>query len=389
MFTAIITFVAVLAVIVIVHEFGHFITAKKAGARVEEFGFGFPPRIAGMYKDPDSGKLRVVGKNTTDAPSTIYSFNWIPLGGFVRIKGEQGDSAEEKDSFSHLSIGRRMLVISAGVTMNVLLAAILLSFAFVIGFPQEIGDEISRSATIKDEQIYISQVFEGYPAAEENIEAGDILIAADSQTFTSVDEFQEYINSRLDQEILLTIERDDEKISVPITPTLFKEENRAILGISLLKIGKVSYPAHIALYEGVKTSLFLLKEIVFALFMLIKNFLFEQKVSVDFSGPVGIAVISSQVARLGFVYLLQFTALLSLNLAIINFLPLPALDGGRMVFLLIEKIRGKPINSRTESMIHNIGFYMLIFLVLVVTYRDIIRYSGSFSAVWSKITSIF
>jgi len=141
----------------------------------------------------------------------------------------------------------------------------------------------------------------------------------------------------------------------------------------------------LAIWKGVESTVFFTGEVVFAFYELIKNLIISQKVSVDLSGPVGIAVLTGQVARMGFVYLLQFTAMLSINLAVINFLPFPALDGGRILFLVIEKIRRRPVSQKIENLVHNIGFGLLMLLVLLVTYRDVIKFSDKFVGLWDRI----
>ena len=146
----------------------------------------------------------------------------------------------------------------------------------------------------------------------------------------------------------------------------------------------VKYPWHLAIAEGIKTTIVLTWLIMVAFYELIKGLFVGQGVSADLAGPVGIAVITGQVARMGFVYILQFTALLSINLAIINFLPIPALDGGRVLFLIIEKFKGSPVKKEIETAIHNIGFSLLMLLVLIVTFRDVARFGDKFKALWER-----
>lgn len=377
MFTTLIIFLLVLGLLVFVHEFGHFITAKKYGAKVEEFGFGFPPRMIGIVKSDE--KWKIVGKSKpTDInfKNTIYSFNWIPLGGFVKIKGEAGEGANDPDSFVNKKIWQRAIILFAGVGMNVALTAILLSIGFGIGIPQAIDDDISPAAKVSDAEIQVVAVVNNTPAEESGIKAGDVILSIDDKSFEKLQDFSDYVNSKESIPLSVQIKRGEEEISKEIAPKFLPEYDTIGFGIGMAQVGIVSYPWYMAPWEGVKATGYFVKEILKAFGMLLKNLVQDGEVSVDISGPVGIAVITGQVARLGLIYLLQFTALLSVNLAIINFFPFPALDGGRFIFLIIEGIRGKPVNRKIENIIHNIGFTLLLLLVVLVTFRDFTRFGG-------------
>jgi regulator of sigma E protease len=367
MFFTLIVFVLILGLLVFVHEFGHFYAARKNGVKVEEFGFGFPPRIFGIKKG-----------------ETIYSINWIPLGGFVKIKGEAGENREDPDSFAHKKIWRRALILASGVGMNFVLAALLLSFGFMIGLPQVVDGD-SGLAKIRDAKTQIVQILENTPAEEAGLEAGDTILSVDGQKSDSVVDLQNYINEKVDVPVNFEFERDGEIFQKEIVPVRLAETGKGGIGVGLLKSGIVSYPWYFAIWKGMESTVFFTKEILVALYELIKNLIVTQKVAVDLSGPVGIAVLTGQVARMGFIYLLQFTALLSINLAVINFIPFPALDGGRILFLIIEKIRRKPVSQKIENLVHNIGFALLMALVLLVTYRDVVRFGDKFVGLWEKI----
>jgi regulator of sigma E protease len=157
------------------------------------------------------------------------------------------------------------------------------------------------------------------------------------------------------------------------------------VGIALSETGIVRYPWYLAIWQGFKMTFILIWAIITAFYELIKGLIYGHGVSADLAGPVGIATITGEVARMGFVYLMQFTALLSINLAVINFFPFPALDGGRFLFLIIEKIKRAPVKRELENLIHNIGFALLMILVLVVTFRDVAKFSGAFSNIWNKL----
>lgn len=386
MFLTIISFIVVLSILVFVHELGHFWTARKFGVKAEEFGFGFPPRIYGMYKDVN-GKWKIIRgrKKIEDADSTIYSINWIPLGGFVKIKGENGEEENDKDSFAGKKIWKRAIILSAGVAMNVFLAAVLISIGLMIGLPQALGNDISDKAKITDRKIQIAQVLPGSPAELAGLKMADIIQNINNQRFNSEEELQSYVNERSGQELSYKIKRGQEEINFNITPEIREDTNKGGIGIAIVATGLVKYPWYIAIWEGFVTTIFLVWYIILAFYELIKGLITGKGMSGDIAGPVGIAVFTGQVARMGFVYLMQFTALLSINLAIINFLPFPALDGGRILFLIIEKIKGSPVKREIENIIHNIGFSLLMILVLIVTFRDVARFGDVFKGLWEKI----
>jgi len=368
----IIIFIVILGVLVFVHELGHFLTAVKLGVKVDEFGIGFPPRAVGLYKD-ENGKWKFAGPKKKKAASTVYSLNWIPLGGFVKIKGEQGEHADESDSFGHKSIGARIFIISAGVLMNVLLAFVLLSVGYKVGLPEIIEESTQANAVVRDEKIQIIDVVEDLPAQKEGLQLGDTLVSVDGIIFDDVGEVSAYISQRAGEVLSLEVLRGTETVIKEITPEVREDSDGAVVGVVLVKTGLISYPFFQAIAKGAETTWFLLRQIIIAFYTLFKDLIFGKGVTVDVSGPVGIAILTGQVAQQGFIYILQFTSLLSLNLAIINFLPFPALDGGRVVFLLFEKIRGKAVPASVEAVFHNVGFLLLMVLALLVTLRDVFR----------------
>lgn len=250
MILTVIVFIVILALLVLSHEIGHFVAAKKAGVKIEEFGFGFPPRLLSFKKG-----------------ETIYSLNLIPLGGFVKIYGEDGQHKEDSRSFSSQSVRQRFQMLISGVLMNIVLAIFLLT----------------------------------------------------------------------------------------------------ILSIFV-------YPWYQGLWMGLVNTFYLIGLIIIALAQLFWQLILTGRFQGEVFGPVGIASLTGKVVEMGFLNVLYFTALLSINLAIINVLPFPALDGGRLLFLAIEKIKGKPVSQKTEKAIHTAGFALLILLMLIVTFRDIQRF---------------
>ncbi|MFH0856388.1 MAG: RIP metalloprotease RseP [bacterium] len=371
MLSTIIIFILILGLLVFVHELGHFIAAKKMGVRVEEFGIGFPPRLFKVKKG-----------------ETIYSINLIPLGGFVKLKGEDGGEKKDEDSFSHKKIWQRILILASGVGMNFLLAVFIISIGFIIGFPQVItGNSFEKYAKIKNEGIQVMSVLEECPAHDAGILPGDIIVSMDKKGVASVDEVKNYVNEKKEEKILVDIKRDDELIEKEVYPVIMEDADPPayVMGVGLAKVGTVKYPFYIAIFKGVETTIILTEEILKAFYQLLKNLIIVHKVTVELAGPIGIAALTGQVADLGFIYILQFIALLSINLGIINLLPFPALDGGRIFFALIEKIRGRAINENIENLIHNAGFALLMVLIIFITYRDIMNYKSAFLDFFRRI----
>ncbi len=386
MFLTIITFVLVLSVLVFVHEAGHFTMARKLGVKAEEFGFGFPPRILGVYKDKNNKWRLVKGKKEVkDAADTVYSVNWIPLGGFVKIKGEDGEGKDERDSFASRPIWQRAAILLAGVTMNVILAMALISFGFMLGLPQALGGDISPKAEISDRQIQIVEVIKESPAAGAQLKLGDIILSVNENSFISSEKLQEYVDKHQGEQLVYQIKRGQEIFTKEITPEIREETNKGGVGIGIVETGIVKYSFLYSIWQGIKTAIFLTWAIMVAFFELIKGLITGQGVSAEIAGPVGIAALTGQVARMGFIYILQFAALLSINLAIINAFPFPALDGGRILFLIIEKIKGSPVKREIEAVIHNVGFALLMLLIIVVTFKDVARFSDKFKMLWEKI----
>lgn len=384
MILTIITFVAVLSVLVFVHEIGHFLTARRFGVKAEEFGFGFPPRAVGLYKNKAGKWVRIFGsKEVLDASDTIYSVNWLPLGGFVKIKGENGES-DDPDSFASKKIWQRSFILSAGVTMNIVLAAVLISLGFMIGMPQA-TDGLGASAEVSDRKILVTQVLPKSPAEAAGIEAGDEIVAINGLAFTNYEELQKFVDQNRDKELRYKISREKKEIDLSITPRLIEETGKGGIGVGITEVGIVKYPWYVAIWEGVRMTALLTWAILAAFYELLKNIILGNGVGGNVAGPVGIASLTGQAARMGFVYVLQFAAMLSINLAIINFLPIPALDGGRILFLAIEKIKGRPIKQELEAVIHNIGFALLMLLILIVTFRDVAKFGDSFRMLWERI----
>lgn len=360
MFIAVVAFIGVLALLVLAHEWGHFWAARRLRIAVDEFGFGFPPRLAAWR-----------------GQRTLYTLNWLPLGGFVKLKGEEGGAKGEPDSFAAQTPWRRAVVLVAGVTMNVVLAWLLLSAILLVGVEAPLGD--SQLVQARNPRLQVVEVELGSPAAQAGLAIGDTVRAVDSTKVTSIRELKQYLAPRAGQPVVVHLERGGVASQVTATPVVLPAAgNQAALGVGLVQVGTISYPWYQALWYGAGDTYYLGRAIVAGFRDLFAGLFTHGTVPADIAGPVGIAVLTGQVVKLGFVYLLQFAALLSLNLAVINILPFPALDGGRLLFVVIEKVRRKPNNERIEALVHRLGFAILMVLVLLVTYRDVANLAGGF-----------
>lgn len=364
-------FIVILALLVFVHEAGHFAAAHLMGMKVEEFGFGFPPRAWSRRSQKDG---------------VLYSVNWIPLGGFVKIKGEDGESASsDPDSFSAKKPWQRFIVLIAGVAMNFALCAALFTIGYIVGLPQSVSADQVAAGRVRDHQIQVVSVIDQGPAASAGFRQGDAVISIDGAPVTSIEQVTSATASASGRQLQFTVRAAGEDRPIAVTPGVISGGTTGI-GVGLVETGIIAYPWYQAPYYGVRTSVQLGGQILAAFGHLVKSLLLGNGTQgLDVSGPVGIAVLTGEVARLGFIYLLQFTALLSLNLAIINILPFPALDGGRIVFVLAEKLVGRPVDRKVEGIIHTVGFSILMLLIMVVTFRDLIQYSDFFKSFWHAI----
>ena len=336
-------FLGVLAVLILAHELGHLATAKAFGVKVEEFGIGFPPRLL-------SKKLG----------ETRYSLNAIPLGGFTKMAGEI--DPKETRSLASKSIGARIVVLSAGSLMNALLPLLLFSIAFMVPHNMVIGE------------VVVQEVAPDSPAAMAGIQPGDTIININEKPIDNTAELSRYIRLNLGNKIDMVVSHDDGTTEeVQLIPRWQPPEGQGATGIMVGTLNptivKQSEPFWRAIPMGVGECV--------ETFVLFKNAiigLFIGTESLQIGGPVAIAQITGEVAQYGISPLLEFAAFLSINLALINMFPIPALDGGRIVFVLIEWIRrGKRISPKTEGLIHGIGFVLLMAAILAVTYQDIVR----------------
>lgn len=350
-FITIVAFLGVLAIIIIAHELGHFSTAKASRVKVEEFGIGFPPRLLALRRG-----------------ETLYSLNAIPLGGFTKMAGEEDPSVPR--SLASQSVATRLLVLSAGSLMNFLLPILLFSIAFMVPHDVAVG------------QVTVEEVAVNSPAAIAGIIAGDVVISINDKPVRNIYDLHRYIQLNMGNEITMLVQHSDVTTEAfQVVPRWKPPKDEGATGLLVtmpsIDIIRESEPFWKAIPMGAVECV--------ETFVLFKNEImswFAQGVAPPIAGPVGIAQITGEVAKAGISPLLEFAAFFSINIGLINLFPLPALDGGRIVFVLLEWVRrGKRIAPKIEGLIHAGGFILLIAAMLAVTYQDIIRIIGGESLI--------
>lgn len=345
---SVLLFIAILVVLIVGHEFGHLLVAKWSGMRVPEFGIGFPPRLWG----------KSVG-------GTLYSVNAIPFGGFVKIVGEDGD-ADDPESFTKKPKRYQAATLFAGPFANVVLGFAAFWLAFMVGVPAAIEATEARPA---DARVVVTDVLPESPAALAGLMAGDTLIGIESPA-----DLNELVAAN--ERMTLIVERGEERFDVALTPVqgvISDEPERYAIGVGSALVGTRSFGFFSASVAALEATAYGLVQIVIGLATLIAS-AFSLSASIEtLTGPVGIASMVGDALGFGWGQVFALTAVISLNLAILNLLPFPALDGGRLLFLAIEAVRGRAIRQETANAVNTFGFALLIALMLVVTWNDIAR----------------
>jgi len=357
MFITFIAFFAVLAVLILVHELGHFLAARKHKVGVEEFGFGFPPRLASFKKG-----------------ETLYSFNLLPLGGFVKITGEDASQSDNPKNFASRSIAQRASILVAGVFFNLILAYFLFSFVVWIGMPVNANDPLWQGR-VSDPQIMVIDVFKGSSAAAAGIETGDKIVAMRPESGaellpSTINQMQDFTKIHRGENVGVVVLRDGDELRLSAFLPENNELNQGILGIAMANIGTFQQPWYSALWSGLEMTIATFARTMKGLAILIGMLVSGEQVAGLVSGPVGIFSIVASSIDFGIPFLIVLIATLSVNLAFINLIPFPGLDGGRLLFLAIEGLRGRPISQKIGGLAHAIGFVILILLMVVITYYD-------------------
>ncbi len=342
MILTLVAFVVVLMVLVLAHELGHFTTAKLFGVKVDEFGLGFPPRIVSFTHG-----------------ETRYSLNALPVGGFVKLAGEEDPKVPRRLAAKPARV--RVTVLAAGSLMNAILPVLLFTIAFLVPQDVVVG------------QVVVQQVVADSPAALAGIRAGDIVLSINDKALRNNADLQRAIQLNLGDPITMQVKHQDSNLAtIRLVPRWRPPAGQGAVGIQVKTDSPAIVSEHYPVWQAIPLGV---RECIDT-YVLFKNGIigmFIGTAPAAVAGPIGIAQITGEVARAGFSPLLEFAAFLSINLAIVNILPLPALDGGRIAFVLIEKIRRKRVSPRVEGLVHMIGFAMLMALILLVTYQDIVR----------------
>jgi regulator of sigma E protease len=365
----IVTFLIVIIVLILVHELGHFIVAKLSGMRVDEFGIGYPPRALTLGK---------IGE-------TEYTLNWLPFGGFVRIYGEDGLSEETEATPRAFSSKPRILqalVLIAGIAMNVLFAYVLITICLGVGTLQELSDP-SQFSTAKDLQVAFATVAPGSPAAQAGFMAGDVITSATTTTKALGINYDGILpagyatliaEDASSSPITFAVIRNGKHLSITAAPKLNIIPGAAArpgLGVAIVSIGVIKTPWKQAFLQGAEVTWNEISETAVGLFDFFKSIFVLKADFSQVTGPIGIAGIVGQATSNGLTALLSLTALISINLALINLIPIPALDGGRLLFVIIEAIIRRPLNPRIAERVNMVGFALIILLMIVVSAHDI------------------
>jgi len=351
-----ILFLIVLALLIFVHELGHFLAARACGIRVDEFALGFGYRLWHKKKG-----------------ETTYSLNLVPFGGYVKIFGENPDDESlsgphSKRSFANKPRWQQAIVLVAGVVFNFVFALILISVAFMFGVPASTESYPQYANRMENPHIAITYVEPGAPAELAGLKPGDRILG-----YSSVEAVQGAIADSRSMGFFLKYTRGGVSMEKTVVAKEGIVPGKHAIGISMDKVATLQLPIHLALFEGTRFTLHMMKEITLGIYDIVAGIFTGSSKLSSVTGPVGIAGMVSDAATLGFTYLMMFTALISINLGVLNLVPFPALDGGRLLFVLIESIIRRPIKPVVANAFNAVGFALLIFLMVVVTYKDIVK----------------
>lgn len=333
--------ILVLSILVVAHEFGHYLAGKRAGITVTDFAVGFGPKLVKWNKG-----------------GTEFSIRLLPLGGFCKFLGEDED-VDEKGAFNNASLWGRVKTVFSGPLFNIILALVLAAIMMLA-----YGNSISQVAEITPDS----------SAEQEGMMAGDIITSVNGEEVVFAGQASEKLNKAGNSDINITVDRGGEQHSFTLEKTLF-EGNKMYVGVTMQTV-RQKLGFFDSIWMGIRWTFYILGELVAGLFMMIKSLFTQTAIEGGVLGPVGTVELIGEAARAGFESLLALSTMLSINLGVINLLPLPALDGGRLIFFALEGLRGKPVSPDKEGIVHLIGFAALMLLMVFLTYNDISRMLG-------------
>lgn len=363
----VIIFLIVLAVLIFVHELGHFVFARLNKIRVDEFKIGFGPRVFSWTKG-----------------ETKYGLNLIPFGGYVKIHGENPDdesiNGSDKDrSFVNKKPWQQLIVLVAGVLFNFIFAWLLYVCVFISGVSANPDGFERYSGNFSNPRVLVTMVSSGSPAEKAGLKMGDSIVGIGAREGMSITEIQNTIYDSAGQKLPVKYKRgaadvENKIIQVAdIVPVQGLVKDKYAIGIAMSDVVDIKLPFFSAIYEGLNYTGVMIKETAVGLYHFFGNIFKGQANFADVSGPVGIAGVVGGAAELGFTYLLMITALISINLGVINLIPFPALDGGRALFVIIETLTRKKLPPVYANWMNTIGFILLMTLMIIVTYKDIAK----------------
>lgn len=360
---SIVLFLIILAVLIFVHELGHFLAAKLSGVRVDEFAIGFPPKLF-KFKYGE----------------TLYTINLIPFGGFVKIFGENPNEdslrgPESNRSFINKNRLTQAIILCAGVFFNLVFAWLLITGALFSGLPAS-AQHVGKGEVVNP-KVTIIEVLKDSPAERAQFQVGDRVLAAEAgakkNTFAHSDELRAFIVNHGTEEIIFTVERKGTIISIHAVPESDVVKEKRAIGVALADIGMLKLTVSEALIEGSKNTYTTTIATAKGLYGFVRDAILGQADFKQVTGPIGIVSLVGDASDFGLAYLLTFTAFISINLAVINILPFPALDGGRLFVVLIESITRRRLNYTYVNTVNVVGFVLLMILMVLVTYQDILR----------------
>ena len=353
MFTFLLAFFSLIFLLVI-HELGHFILAKKFNVKVEEFGIFYPPRIFGKR----------IGE-------TLYSLNLLPLGAFVKVFGER--EKNHPRAFGAKPAWQRALILLGGIISFWIISAILLSIVMGSGFSMAVED--TENGNLKDTKVQIVAIAPNSPAEEAGLKLGDTItdlqVTGYNLRTTKVEQVINFVQNHKGEEIVLKIQRGREVFDVSLVPRLSPPKEEGAMGVALMRTATKKYSLIEAPFRGVTATFRMTYFALEGWATALRNLVLGRPTGVELAGPVGVFSMLDEAASYSISYFLQFIAVISIYIALFNALPIPPTDGGKLVFLFIEKIKGKEFSDKLEAKITPIFLYLLIGLVILITIRDV------------------